>query len=546
MAESGSLNNLANAMNNLNSTYDAAATPGTNDTMGDIADYSGLGTPFPSNTLTNDGSDLALWGNFAVWSTGSNFSGSRRMRDIGDGGQNYPCNQYVICGGSADYRVEALVSDCKVYRNGTLQTTLTNAGDTAGVGAFDGDIIGFTRPANIAHGTQEDMGCAYMGWSGFVFCHARDRNTGATLSIVSLTDDTDWEVRYSTTTGNITSTTAQTSGTITSAYGRATVTLTSTRYYIIYANKPVACYVRLASGAGVNDTLPLYPMDQDSKFGAFSTGGHLFILNNASQGRAAVNVTQQLFNYSSDSTNTTEKNASSAYNNWYIDISPGETSAALFAGPVQKIDGGNGVLIGAEQQGDSNGSEMTPFVSRKAFGKSAAINWGPTDWVTCIGESAMTITHRRSNGAFVASQSMAGSGLYGLYFARFTSTINNGDIFTSNSDFILYFDSLNTNDDERVQIMGESEFSASVEETDISGPFGDSEDACNTGPGSTAFTAYFLSSYQVGAEVYTDSNYSTTLKTTAGSGWYYNFTTADSFEYDVSTALQINQITACP
>jgi hypothetical protein len=87
MATNYSLNQLAKSMENLNDTYDSAATPGTNDTMGDIADYSGLGSPWPNSSLSNDGDNIQLGDNFSIWATGSNFSGSRRMRDIGTGGK---------------------------------------------------------------------------------------------------------------------------------------------------------------------------------------------------------------------------------------------------------------------------------------------------------------------------------------------------------------------------------------------------------------------------------------------------------------------------
>ena len=550
MPESGSLNNLANAMRNLNSTYDAAATPGTSDSIGDIADYSGLGAPFPSSSYSNDGYDLKLWGNFATWSTGSNFSGSRIMQNIGTGGQNFPCNQYVAVD-SADYVVRALVDDVKIYTNGTLTTTLTNAGDQIGVGLTPGDLLGLTRPANIMTGTDyRDMAAVYMGWSGFVFCHRRDRNTGATLTIVPLADETNWEVRYSEDNGNITSSIFLDSGSLEFAYSTASVTMTSIRNHIIYADKPIACYVRLTSGLGTNDTLPLYPMDQDDKFGAASNSGHAFIINNASQGREGEPLTQQLFVSSSDGTNAIERNAFRAYNVWFIDAAIGKTSGAGFSGPVQKMVSGNGGLHTAEQQGDGDGSEMTPFVSKKAFGKAACLIKNiDADWVTCISDSAIDIEHRTISGALVTSQSM--TGINDIFFTRFTS-VATGSIFTSDDNFIMYADTTATLRDEKVFIMGDTKFQPVTQSISFYTPdgtartsYGNSGSACTDGPFDDPLTVYCLPDFSVGSQVFTDATLSTPLSNDS-TGWYY-VASGDGLavEYSVSTPNIINQIVSC-
>lgn len=549
MSESGSVNNLANAMRNLNSTYDAAATPGTSDSMGDIADYSGLGAPFPDSDYSNDGYDLKLWGNFATWSTGSNFSGSRIMQNIGTGGQNFPCNQYVVVD-SGDYIVRALVDDVKIYRNGTLANTITNAGDGISVGVSPGDLLGLTRPANIQTGNNYDMAAVYMGWSGFVFCHRRDRQTGATLTIATLADETNWEVRYSTVGLDVTSTTFLDSGSLEFAYSTASVTMTSTRNHIIYADKPIACYVRLVSGLGTNDTLPLYPMDQDDKFGAVSNSGHAFIINNASQGRDGVSVTQQLFVSESDGVNTTEVNATSAYNAWYIDTNIGPKSGGGFLGPVQKMVSGNGGLHAAEQQADGDGSEMTPFVSKKAFGKAACLMFTvDADWVTCISDSAIDIEHRDNSGVLVTSQTMTGTN--GIFFTRFTS-VATGSIFTSDDDFIMYADTNATLKDEKVFIMGDTKFQPATESISFYTPdgttrtsYGNSGSACSDGPVGDPVTVYCLPDFSVGSQVFTDTALSTPLSNDS-TGWYYVVSGSGfAVEYSVSNPNIINVIAPC-
>jgi hypothetical protein len=193
---------------------------------------------------------------------------------------------------------------------------------------------------------------------------------------------------------------------------------------------------------------------------------------------------------------------------------------------------------------------MTPFVSKKAFGKSAAIIHDPVDYVCCIGESAMTVTHRSQTGAFKGSQTMAGSGLYSLYFTRFTSNLADGDVFTSPSDFIIYFDALNTGTDknEKIQIMGESEFVPPSVSRNVAPDYGNSNDACASGPGDPKITVYFVPSFQAGAAAYTDAALTTELNASYPTDtwyWYDDGGVGQSFQYPGYSSGGVQNITAC-
>lgn len=533
-----SLNDLARNAENLNSTYDNASNPSNNDTLGDIADNLGWGAALPSiTTITQGGANIGLGGNMGLFAEyDSDWAGYRRQRNLGTDGQDKPCNQW-ICLETADFDYLAYRDNTQIYRNGTLSAT-TNAGGHGSVGANSGDLIGVTRPVGQASGLRNDEGFMYLGWAGFAFAHRRDRNSGATIFMVALEDDTDYNVAYQTNDGLQTTLTSQNSGTISTGYTLTNVaTALTTRNYYIYANKPVCVYVRLTSSAGgnnVNDSLQLYPMDQDAKYGAFSTGGHMFLSANASQNRSGANVTQQLFNRSSNGNSTTERNTSSATPSVYTDISPGQTSGNLFAGPVQKVQAGNGCLVAAEQQADSNGSEMTAFVSKKAFGTcGSVVNGGGSnhDYVCLIGESAITIYHRDNTGALKATNTMTGSSTYGLYFTRFTSNIVGDDIFESDgaqgNKFFMYYDS--PNDDERVCYMADTllEVSSLTSNFEISGPFTDQNNACEEGPIVDRFTVYAIDSFAAGDFLYTDS----TCRTDLADGIYYYPTNNVWFSY---------------
>jgi hypothetical protein len=525
-----SLNDLAKNAENLNSTYDNASTPSSNDTLGDIADNLGWGAAIPSiSSITQGGADIGLAGNMGLFANyDSDWAGFRRQRNLGTDGQDKPCNQW-ICITTADFDYVAYRDDTKLYKNGTLDAT-SNAGVHGSVGCNAGDLVGVTRPVGQAHGVENDEGFIYLGWAGFAFAHRRDRNSGATLYMVALQGDTDYQIAYTTSDGLVTSLTNGGSGTITNSYTLTNLgSISSTRNYFFYANKPVCVYVRLAASQNVNDSFQLYPMDQDAKYGAFSTGGHMFLTANASQNRSGANVTQQLFNRSSDGTTATERNASSATPSVYIDISPSKTSGSLFAGPVQKLQAGNGCLIAAEQQADSNGSEMTPFVSKKAFGTIGSVVGGASDYVCCIGESAITIYHRAANGTLKATQTMSGSATYSIYFTRFTSSIAGDDIFESNgtqaNKFFMYYDS--PNDDERVCYMADTLLELSATQIAIAGPFDEPFQACEEGPVATRFNVYVIESFTSGDFLYTDS----TCRSELSDGIYYYPTTNQSFSY---------------
>lgn len=526
-----SLNALANNAEELLQTYDNGSTPASNDQLGSIADMAGFGADIPTQTVV-DGSDIGLGTSFDGWSINdTNWQGFRRMRNVGtQSGAEAQCNTFIVPRATT-LTIYALRDSTTIYKNTTSVGTITTAGNATTVSVAVGDIIQASRPVNIRSATY-DLGVAYMGWSGFAFAHGRDRNTGATLTICAMNSNTSYQVLYTTSTGAVTSLTSQTSGTIASGYGTATATLTSTRYYFIIADKPISCYVHLTSGTGMNDTLPLYPMDQDAKYGAFSAGGHMFLTNNASQNRAGSSVTQQLFNRSSNGGTTTERNTSTASPSVYIDISPGQTSGTFFTGPVQKTQSANGCIHTSEQQADGNGSEMTPFVSEKAFGKATII---PTtaDWVTCIGTSAMTVYQRDSNGNLITTSDMGGNATYSLYFTRFTS-ISAGDVFETNgsNDMIVYHDSNTSLDDERINIMSDVLFELTVvSQTVATEQFGDGAEACGGGPTSPTATGYFVTEFGNGASLYTDSTCRTPWDTVHGEGFFYNDSTNQSFFY---------------
>lgn len=535
-----SLNDYANNAEELSQEYDNTYTAGVNDSLSNLSNTLGLGADIPTQTVHN-GYNISL-GDVETWAVDvTNWQGYRRMRNIGSYDPS-ALGQWFVAHRSTTLTFYALRDSTEIRKNGTIQATI-NAGSSTSFSVVSEDQIYCSRPVNV-RSSNYDLGCTYMGWGGYAFAHRRDRNSPASLVITAVAGDANYEVLYTTSDGLVTSLTSQTSGTISQQFDNtAAISISSTRNYFIVADAPIACYVYYVAGGGMGDTLPLYPMDQDAKYGAFSAGGHMFLTNNASQNRSGASVTQQLFNRSSNGSSTTERNASSASPSVYIDISPGQTSGTFFTGPVQKTQSANGCIHTSEQQADGNGSEMTPFVSEKAFGK-ATIMTSAADWATCIGISALTVYRRDNNGIIVDTQTMTGDATRSIYFARFTSLAAGDTLEVTSGGMIVYSDNDTAFDDERVNIMSDVTMEVSYEAVDIAvDQFGDSAEACSAGPGGTMVEVYAVPSFTAGAALYTNTACTTKVVDTYGTGWYYEGNANISFQLD-STSKIIND-TAC-
>ena len=537
-----SLNQLAQNMENLSSAYENSYSAGSNVNIKYIPDYIGYDAGLPNSTYSGGGNDIQLKGSFEDFARyNSSWSGYRRQRNLGPGGENEYCNQFVVARTST-MTIYALRNNTEIYKNFAPVGTI-NAANFMTVQGFQGDIISTTRPINIRSANM-DPGVAYLGWMGYAFAHRQDRYTGTTLFIYA-PNTTNVQLLYTTTDNYVTSLTSQATITI-SAGSYWTQSMLTTRNYYIYANKPVTCYAYNVSGTGMQDTLPLYPMDQDDKFGAFSTGGHILTTNNAGIVRAGSATSQVIYNRSSNGNSTTEVNQLSVASAVDTDTAPGQTSAGFFAGPVQKVQTGNNNLFTCESQGDGNGGEMTPFVSNKAFGQ-ATILTSTADWATCIAESGTTVFRRNQFGNVLQSQIMSGTATYNLYFARF-SALQAGDVLETadGTPMICYYDADSTLDDERVNFMSNSKMDLTLVTLDITTQnWGSDFEACAQGPVAPVQTAYIISSFSNGQQIFEDAACTIEWSTAFGPGWYFNQSTSERFYYQNYEAGGISDIQSC-
>ena len=523
-----SLNQLAQNMENLSSAYENSYSAGSNVNIKYIPDYIGYDAGLPNSIYSGGGNNIQLKGSFEDFARyNSSWSGYRRQRNLGPGGENEYCNQFVVARTST-MTLYALRNNTEIYNNFAPVGTI-NAGDLITVLGSQGDIISTTRPINIRSANM-DPGVAYLGWMGYAFAHRQDRYSGTTLFVYA-PNTTNVQLLYTTTDNYASSLTSQATITI-SAGSYWTQSMLTTRNYYIYANKPVTCYAYNVDGSGMRDTLPLYPMDQDDKFGAFSTGGHILTTNNAGIVREGLGTSQIIYNRSSNGSSTTEVNQLSAASSVNTDTAPVLTSAGFFSGPVQKVQTGNNNLFTCESQGDGNGGEMTPFVSNKAFGQ-ATILTSTADWATCIAEFGATVVRRNNFGNVLSSQIMSGTATYNLYFTRFTG-LNAGDILetTDGTPMICYYDADSTLDDERVSFMSNSKMQLTPVVFDITTQnWGSDFEACDQGPFSPTQPAYIIVNFSNGQQMFVDQDCTIEWSKAFGSGWYFNQSTSERFYY---------------
>lgn len=452
----------SNNLRKLSSAYPIASDTGPNITWfgnnQNYALYAGAMPGTPSYNWGNTNFSIANGGALADKDTAWRFE--RTQQDCYNGGSHVnfydACNTFIATD-TGTYTIRSYHSGNTVYKNGTAVASSVNAFlDPRTFSVSAGDRIQSDYPITL-RSPQGDLGGVYMGWVGYTFGHRRDRNSGATLHMVFPESGTNYKVLYTLTSGYQTSLSQQTSGTYTGGpYGRRTVTLSSTRNYYIISDRPMACYVELTSGGGTNDTLPLYPMDMDDKYGQFSGAGHILSVPSAYTNRLGNATTQAVYNWRTNGNMLTEfSQASAASNSVYTDDAATGSGGTFFSGEGSRIIGSNNIFT-AESQADGNGSEMTTFVSKAAFGVMGMVS-STTDWVYFISDNPVTIEYYDESHNLQTQFNLSGNSTTGVYDYKWTAgAIPEGSHFlctTRGGTFQMYHDSSTSNDDEQTVIM---------------------------------------------------------------------------------------------
>lgn len=403
-------------------------------------------------------SESGIFGNDTNWD-----SVFRTQQDCYNGGSGpgyYNISNTFICVKAGTYTFRSYHSGNRIWKNGTVVQSNVNAFlDPRSFSCAAGDRINADYPI-ATRSAQHDLGMVYMGYAGYAFAHRRDRNGGATLNMIIPDGVANIKVLYTLSTGQQTSLSQQSAITVNSSpWQRRTVSLSNTRNYFIISDRPIACYINLTSGAGTNDSLPLFPMSTDPIYGQFSNNGHILTTTNYYTHKNGNSVSNQTYQYRTDGASYAEINTTVNSNSVYTDSAATSSGGTFFTGAGAKVLGEGNNLIAAESQGDGNGSEMTPFVNAKAMGEAGMIMSG-TDWVYFISDEPVQIDYFDDQHNLLTTFTLAGNSTYDVYDYRWTS-VPAGAHFITNPNhrgkgkFYMYYDSATSLDDERVVIMAD-------------------------------------------------------------------------------------------
>ena len=430
---------------NLQTLISGTSAASTNITMGTMADLTGMEAGIPSSTISSEGKNLDL-DDFSILDSNAVGNGTGYYRYMKNGAALGDFSNMFFIGVAGTYFFRAFKDSTTIYKNGSSVATISTAMSASSATLAVGDRIEGNKPFMLNNNTYPNLTGAYAGFAGYTFATRVDRNSPMGLMVISLVALNSIQVSYTTTGGaDITSLTIEHTLTNVTQYSAFTCTLDDTRNYFIYSTKPICVYRMRAS----LDTMPLYPMTSEPKFGWYSTNGHILTTNNATANRAASTTHREIKVLNSNGGVNTEINTSPAALSVYslIGVSTNSRGGHHFLGPGAKTisDPDNGStefpmqLFTAESQGDGSGSEMTPHVSSKAFGKFTVMPEATSQFVAFISDTPGSIARYNSDGCLHGTQTFTGSASNTVYTTRFDTGIK-GDFFSANTECFGYTD----------------------------------------------------------------------------------------------------------
>ena len=446
---------------NLLTLISGTSSTVANTSIGTLADLTGMEAGIPSSTITGGGDDLSL-NNFEILNSNAVGNSTGYYKYMKNGAALGDFSNMFFISVAGTYRFRAFKNSTTIYKNGSSIGTITTAMSSTTSSCAVGDRIEGNKPFTVNSTSYAALTGAYAGFAGYTFATRVDRNAPMGLLIISLEASNSIQISYTSTGGaDITSLTVEQTFNSVTQYSAVTCNLSSTRNYFIYSTKPICVYRMRAS----LDSMPLYPMTSEPKFGWYSTNGHILTTSNANAVRAG-STTQRLIKVgNSNGVTTTEINTNPSVVSVYtlIGVSTNAKGGHRFLGPGVKTfsdpnDGGTAdpmQLFTCEQQADGDGSEMTPHVSSKAFAKFTVMPEATSNYVAFIANTPGSISRYDSNGCLHGTQTFTGSSTYTVYTTRFTTAIA-GDFFSANTECFGFTDLNATQDDETVLFMGDS------------------------------------------------------------------------------------------
>ena len=323
--------------------------------------------------------------------------------------------KWMITQGTFAYKFTAFEDNTRLFVNGSLNTTLSKQTITS-ISLAAGDIVSSDKSFSFVSSAGGDTGICY-GWEGTIFGHRVDRYS-PTFYITATRRDATVTI------------TRQTSGTV--VVNNASVAKDSLYtynssdtddQYIITSNYPIACYVDDQEGEGkAADSLPLFPPATDL-FGTFSGGGHI-IASQASTSYNGYGTGGSTISGTLSSIGSATETIIAGGNNF-----SGESSRVIADKPIF-----------AESQADGDGGEMTPFVSKEAFGTQFVIPNSINEWVKLVSDVPANYEVFNTSGTSVGTGTLAGvdiSGVEGGIYNAYLGSATPGSALTAQGNLIV-------------------------------------------------------------------------------------------------------------
>jgi len=444
------------------------------------------------------------------------------------------------------------------YRVISSQGIVTNAGTVTNVNSLSvGDRIECNKPFSLYYNGLPGLYGAYAGFSGYGFATRNDRESttnGNKFYMFCTQDEPDgtggafFDVRYTTANNsNVTSTTQDFDDEWSAAYEEFNTSMANNRSYFAGSNVLMCAWRGRSTGSSLYDSVPMYPLTPEPKFGWYSQGGHILACAGPYQARDGSTSNYQVKTRTS-STSTTEFSLSTSVEKWArSDSNTGANTTSKFAGSpavtFANPTGSNGQapLFTAESQGDGDGTEMTPHVGSDCASiyhcNPGGGNWQVHMSLFTGSEGGGVVQRFNSSRTFVESYALGNSTngftnttSHPFASCRFTN-LNAGDVFITtparggaHSQSLAWADMDGSDDDETYLPSGNdmdgftfTSYTIWYDEEESNGLATNAVNACNLEEASV--TAYSLSASPVeGMVIYLQNSDVTSPLVTFGGG----------------------------
>lgn len=295
----------------------------------------------------------------------------------------------------ANYSIAAFEDNTRIFRNGVLDTSL-NRQEVSTRFYSTGDVISTDVGKGFSFtGTAGGKTGICYAWEGTLFAHRVDRFTPTIYYTATRGPATVTITRKSPAAG--TDTVVVNADVVQKDELKTYLASDTDDQYIITSDKPIAVYIDdIETTTQGSDSLPLYPASTEF-FGTFSGGGHII---NCASGTTTVLIR---------ATDGTKREITlSNIGGTNQDNNTGPVSAGgHFIGASCKVISDQPIFC--ESQADFDGGEMTPFVSREAFGTEFVIPEDENEWVKLVSDVPATYEVYDSANVYLGGGSLAGT-----------------------------------------------------------------------------------------------------------------------------------------